>query len=325
MNIPALKGNWVDFIIILFLLLLIWDGWGRGFIHTLLELIVFGASFILALKFYPLIANLLIDNFSFSRGIANAVGFFVLGLILEQILSALAGKITDRIPERIRKHLINQVLTVVPLVVNGLVIVAFFLTLILGLPIRSSLKAEISESKIGAAVLSQTQSLERSLSGIFGEAIKETFNFITVAPVSDEEVKLNFTQRELSIDEVSEQEMLAKVNKERRNQGVGELVMDPKLRDLARVYAKDMFERGYFSHYTPEGESPFDRMEKVGITYRTAGENLAYAPNVVIAHQGLMDSPGHRANILNPDFGKVGIGVIDGGIYGKMIVQEFTD
>ncbi|MEO5953203.1 MAG: CAP domain-containing protein, partial [Chloroflexia bacterium] len=67
------------------------------------------------------------------------------------------------------------------------------------------------------------------------------------------------------------------------------------------------------------------RMDTAGITYRTAGENLALAPSLDIAHEGLMNSPGHRANILNADFGRVGIGVLDGGVYGKMFVQEFRD
>jgi uncharacterized protein YkwD len=86
-----------------------------------------------------------------------------------------------------------------------------------------------------------------------------------------------------------------------------------------------MLARGYFSHYTPEGLSPFDRMTQAGIAYTSAGENLAFSPNVQLAMQGLMQSPGHRANILSKDYGKVGIGVIDGGIYGEMFVQEFTN
>ena len=66
-------------------------------------------------------------------------------------------------------------------------------------------------------------------------------------------------------------------------------------------------------------------MDKAGIHFQAAGENLALAPNINLAHQGLMNSPGHRANILSPDFKKVGIGVIDGGIYGEMFVQEFSN
>ncbi len=86
-----------------------------------------------------------------------------------------------------------------------------------------------------------------------------------------------------------------------------------------------MFARGYFSHTDPDGKSPFDRIAAAGITYKAAGENLAYAANVDLAHAGLMRSPGHRANILETDFGRVGIGVIDGGIYGRMFTQNFRD
>ena len=89
--------------------------------------------------------------------------------------------------------------------------------------------------------------------------------------------------------------------------------------------AKDMMERGYFSHFSPEGNDVASRLNEAGVDYLVVGENLAYAPSVNLAHQGLMNSPGHRANILSADFGKVGIGVIDGGIYSKMFTQVFTD
>ena len=100
---------------------------------------------------------------------------------------------------------------------------------------------------------------------------------------------------------------------------------DEKLREAARLHAKDMLERGYFSHYTPEGISPFDRMEAANVAYKFAGENLAFAPDIQIAMNGLMKSQGHRDNILSPNFRKAGIGVLDAGIFGKIFVQEFTD
>jgi len=71
--------------------------------------------------------------------------------------------------------------------------------------------------------------------------------------------------------------------------------------------------------------SPFDRMRQGGARFRAAGENIALAPTVEVAHNGLMNSPGHRENILNPAFGRVGIGVEDGGLHGKMFTQNFTD
>jgi uncharacterized protein YkwD len=86
-----------------------------------------------------------------------------------------------------------------------------------------------------------------------------------------------------------------------------------------------MFADGMFSHVDNDGQSPFDRMHHGGVTFDVAGENLALAPTLTLAHQGLMNSPGHRANILSPDYRAVGIGVIDGGSYGLIVVQDFTD
>ena len=119
--------------------------------------------------------------------------------------------------------------------------------------------------------------------------------------------------------------MIDLVNKERTSRGLRSLQYDGKLRDVGRIHSKDMFERGYFSHYSPEGASVANRAEKYGVEYLAIGENLAYAPTLELAHQGLMNSEGHRANILSPDFNKIGIGVIDGGLYGKMFTQVFTN
>jgi uncharacterized protein YkwD len=66
-------------------------------------------------------------------------------------------------------------------------------------------------------------------------------------------------------------------------------------------------------------------MNKAGVKFRTAGENLALAPTLQLAHTGLMNSPGHRANILRPEFGRLGIGIMDGGYHGIMVSQEFRN
>lgn len=66
-------------------------------------------------------------------------------------------------------------------------------------------------------------------------------------------------------------------------------------------------------------------MRESEVRFRTAGENLALAPSVPIAHTGLMNSPGHRANILQSGFGRVGIGILDGGKRGLMVTQNFRN
>jgi uncharacterized protein YkwD len=84
-----------------------------------------------------------------------------------------------------------------------------------------------------------------------------------------------------------------------------------------------MFRLKYFGHQSPANGSPFDRLAAAKITYTRAGENLAYAHSVAVAHRGLMDSPGHRENILRPEFTRVGIGVVSAGSYGRMFTQLF--
>ena len=119
--------------------------------------------------------------------------------------------------------------------------------------------------------------------------------------------------------------MLEMVNQERAAHGLDPVEADPEMTEVARRHSADMFARGYFSHYTPEGRDPFDRMREMNVSFRTAGENLALAPTLQIAHTGLMNSPGHRANILQPRFGRLGIGIMDGGRRGLMITQKFRN
>ncbi|AEG13723.1 Sporulation uncharacterized protein YkwD [Desulfofundulus kuznetsovii DSM 6115] len=123
---------------------------------------------------------------------------------------------------------------------------------------------------------------------------------------------------------VDEQQMLQLVNQERARYGLAPLKVNMELVKVARLKAKDMVEKDYFSHTSPTYGSPFEMMRQFGITYRYAGENLAGAPTVEIAHENLMNSPGHRANILNANFKEIGIGVVPSPRYGKIFVQMFV-
>ena len=149
--------------------------------------------------------------------------------------------------------------------------------------------------------------------------------FFTVEPNTNSTVILDFQTANGVVDETAEEQMLLLVNEERKKRNIAPVVMDASLRQVARLHSQDMLTRGYFSHYTPEGKSPFDRMNAAGIQYTYAGENLAFSANVQLAMQGLMQSPGHKANILSEHFKKIGIGVINAGVYGEMFSQEFSD
>lgn len=265
-------------------------------------------------------------------GFANAIGFFLVAFIIEILLSILLRRLLLQIPPLLKDRQmkiwfsrLDHYLGIIPGIISSIIILSFAFSLILSLPSSPLIKHQISSSKIGGKLVAQTANFEKSLNGVFGGALHDTLTFLTVEPKSNESVDLHFKVATPQVDTSAEEQMLGMVNDERTSRGLKPLVMDDQLRTLARAYATDMFQRGYFSHYTPEGLSPFDRMDRADISYVAAGENLALAPSLEIAMDGLMNSPGHRANILSPEFGHIGIGAMQGGIYGMMFVQEFTN
>jgi len=120
-----------------------------------------------------------------------------------------------------------------------------------------------------------------------------------------------------------EGKMVNLVNQARLSQGVRPLAVHNGLTSLARLKSQDMVNKNYFSHTSPTYGSPFDMMRQAGISYRTAGENIAGAATTESAHQSLMNSPGHKANILNTNYNQIGIGIASGSIYGKIFTQMF--
>lgn len=121
-----------------------------------------------------------------------------------------------------------------------------------------------------------------------------------------------------------EYQLLDLVNKERKKAGLRLYVMDADLQIVARKHSADMVKRNYFSHTNLKGESPFDRLKNAKIKYTKAAENLAEHISVQEIHKSLMNSPGHRKNIMNPQLGKLGIGIVNSK-NGLMATQVFKN
>lgn len=320
-----LKGNYVDLIILVVLIYFAFQAFRHGFWVLLADFISFLGSLILSLRFYKYISDFLKLNFSLSFSISNALGFLITAIVFESILGILMGLLVSKLPEKIKIHKLNKLLGIIPGIGEGLILVAFLLTLLISFPVKPQIKNDLVQSKIGGYILEKTTTIEKDINEVFGGVINDTLTYITVKPGSEESVSLNIGSFNLVVDEKAEKEMLLKVNEERVKLAIPKLTWSDSLVGVARGHAMDMWERGYFAHISPDGKDVGDRLKKENITYIYAGENLALAPTVVTAHAGLMNSEGHRENILNSDFKKVGIGVIDNGFYGKMFVQVFSD
>lgn len=315
--------NWVDFIIILSLIFFSLEAYGRPFLLEVLDLFSFILALIVSFRFYNFPAQLFETEFSLPHGLSLVLGFMIAWFLTESIFFLIIRLILPNLPKFKLKG--SEYLSVIPAVLRAVVFISLTLVLIATFPVQPQLKKAINESKIGSYFLKEAYRLENPVKQVFGGITQDSLTFLTIKPKTNEKVNLGFQTSEFKIDEADESSMISLVNKERTSRGLNALIFDSRLRDVARYHSQDMFERGYFSHYSPEGESVANRAEKFGVEYQVIGENLAFAPSLDLAHNGLMNSEGHRANILSPDFNKIGIGVMDGGVYGKMFTQVFSN
>lgn len=316
--------NWVDLLLGVILLLAIIGGLRRGFILGSLDLLSWLGSLILGYTFYPYTARLF-EKFT-TLGVWLLPVAFLLTVIIIRILIGLVTKyIVRSIPDHANASGVNRFLGVVPGAINGIIYIVIIAALLLALPLRDNITEETRKSRFAGPLAMQAEWVNRKLAPVFDQAVRQTMNSLTVNPKSHEKVSLSFKYDKAVVRPYLEIQMLNLVNEERAKAGLKPLRADPELARVARNHSQDMFKRGYFAHENLDGQDPFDRMRAANVKFRAAGENLALAQTLEIAHTNLMNSPGHRANILNPSFGRLGIGVLDGGFYGLMVSQEFRD
>jgi len=317
--------NFIDIFLVLLILLFGYLGWRQGFIMGIMGVVTWAGSAVLAFFFYHPVAVWLNQATGLAEIWGRPLSFILIAFFSILLLSVITQIISGLIPSRIHGKIINQTAGVLPGLFEGLVVAAVMAVLLLALPLPAVAQSEIRESTVASSFVNQVERAEVSLNEIFGEAVTHTLTRITVQPESDERISLGFTVADTKPRPDLEERMLEMVNAEREAAGLVPLDFDFELRDVARSHSADMLARGYFGHVTPEGLSPFDRLRRDEVTFLIAGENLALGRTLQIAHNGLMDSPGHRANILRPQFGRIGIGILDGGRYGLMVTQMFRN
>lgn len=316
--------NWIDISLLLVIVFATWAGISRGFILGSLDLAGWIGSFILAYLFYSYTARAL-DSFLDLPVWLLPVSFLLTLFVARIAINAITHFVTRSVPEHSNHNMVNKFLGIIPGAFNGWIIAIILSALLLALPLKDNITQETRNSKWATSLAMQSEWANKKLAPVFDEAVRHTMNSLMVNPASNKKVPLGFTYNKAVVRPFLEEKMLELVNIERTKEGLPLLKNDPELTRVARAHSRDMFVRGYFAHNTPEGKTPFDRMRASGVRFLNAGENLALAQTLEIAHTNLMNSPGHRANILHPSFGRLGIGVLDGGFYGLMISQEFRN
>jgi len=317
--------NYIDLIIVGVVALFVYIGYLRGFIRDLADLLALVGAVAVAAYLYRGVGSWLVSAVSLPAGFSGTIAFFLIWFAVMLFYYGLMIFFYDRVPNEYIHSSYNRWFGLVPGLLRGILFVWFTVNLLYLLAVSGTLKADLGESYFSKLLTSNNPTVSRFVTETFGPAAASTIDFLTVKPQSSESLALGFTTTKVKSEKATAKEMLVLINKERKDHGARELVFDDKLAAVGEAHNIEMFARGYFSHNTPEGKTPFDRMNEAKINYMIAGENLALAPTLTDAFAGLMDSPGHKANMLSNDFGKVGISVVDGGSYGKMFAQEFTN
>jgi uncharacterized protein YkwD/uncharacterized membrane protein required for colicin V production len=326
---------WLDAVVLVFLLASAYGGFRRGFLVGLLDLIGASASIVGGLLGYAPLAGWLTANVAgLAPAVADVAAILGLALAIQIVYGVVSGLIVRAMYPVLLAvppmFWLDRGLGVVPGLARGAVFVSLLLLPFAVLPLSPAIGSAIEDSTLASRLVSlallAAPEVENRLGGDLASGLS---GLVLTPPQTAEEERGGPIQLgplgTLTPDPAAEQQMLDLVNQERVRTGLRPLEMDESLRSVARAHSQEMFQRGYFAHDSPTAGSPYDRMRAAGVTFFVAGENLAYAPTVQTAHDGLMHSPGHRANILRPEFAHVGIGIIHSQFQGSMFTQDFRN
>lgn len=317
--------NPIDVVVLVILGAFALFGLRRGFLHGVLDLVIVALTLLAASRIYPLVVEPAVAR-GLPRSIASPVAFIGLFGILVFLVSGLVGLLLRpfaRMWFPAPARWADTVLGVVPGAIKGLALATVVVVPLIFYQGLFGLGGAVAQSRLAAPLL---QWGLPAVYGALGRLGVDTTDFAAVtSPPSEGTIALPFRITDgLAPDPAGEQQMLQLVNQARADAGLQPLRLDPALTEVARAHSTEMFALGYFSHDSPDAGSPSDRLTAAGIPFLAMGENIALAPSVETAHRNLMNSPGHRANILDPAFTRVGIGIIAAPGAGLMVSQEFA-
>jgi uncharacterized protein YkwD len=304
----------------------------HGFVPYLTELVAFVAALAVALPLSWPAGQFLHRHLGIPQNLAGFGAFLVPLVIVHAAVQTPIGKPCDRLAAAMGGLPSGLRATVSALPALGVValISALGLSLLQVVP-STGAQQLVQGSLLAPPIANLAAPLQEPLQRLLMPGTSSPDGIVVSAPATnpgqDVFYRLKFPRDlQVQLAPSDEEGMLQRINQARAQAGLAPLVMNSVLRQAARQHSLDMYRRHYFSHRTPSGETPYQRLQALHFRYVTAGENIVFAENVDQAWNLLMASPDHRANILNPDFRCVGIGAYRGlGGYEEMFTQDFAD
>lgn len=318
--------NWIDLIFIVIFILYVFEDSKRGFLRLLADLVSLVIAFLLSLVIYPPVSSYLVAHYKLVQANADSISFLGLWMILQSIFFGLSKLVSNNTPDSIKESGWNRYLAYLPALIKGVFFIIIAAIFVLYLPFTDLQKKVIKESFVVGFTLHNTQNFQSKLENLFAQTpLTGSSSVPSKNYEKDETIDLKFSTNTMTIDAEAEKFIFNKINEERKAVGIKPLVFDTLIRNVGRAHSRDMLANGYFSHASLNGEVLFDRFVNANVNFTVGAENIALAPTADLVHIGLMNSPKHKKNILDPGFGRVGIGVMNAGKYGLMVTQDFAN
>lgn len=319
----------IDIVVVALIALLALRGWYRGFVIEALDLVGLLVGVFLAFRLGPAVGFVVRGM----TGASDAVGRFVGGVIVLIGVGVGSAVLARMLQRRVRLpglNMINRASGAGLAMAWGTFLATVVLSLAVILPVPPAVADQLDDSAL-TSILTEPEGAPQqvfgtlagdrvvqaliSLRDVFGSRRIVAADAVVEFPAAD--------AARLRRDPEAADRIFTLTNLARVEAGEDPVAWSPALSEVAYSHAADMYTSGQFSHYSERTGYLPERLADAGIVYVSAGENLALAASADEAHDGLMESPGHRRNILAADYRRMGVAVVDGP-YGLMVVQVFS-
>lgn len=317
----------LDLLLLVVLVAVVYRGYRRGLIREGVDLLLLVVALLVAFRTAPASEAFFASWTGTSPLIARFLGGFTVFFLIQFVGSIVMVRLLRNLgPVRPVDQVAGAVLGLGWFFVGATI----FLLVMAAVPTGGTVKRLFDESRAADVVASEGSFAMQTVSALVGDRVLESLVNLNqilddrqVVISESETVLLPVLEGELVRDDSSAEEIVDLLNLARVDAGEAPLSWSSTLSDVAAAHAFDMYEGGYFSHISSETGTVADRVTEAGIPYAIVGENLALSPTAQSVHDGLLASPGHRANMLHSDFTRVGVAAIDGPL-GLMVVQVFS-
>ncbi len=317
----------IDFLLGLYLAGLAIRGWVRGFVRELFDLAGLVVGLVVSFRLSAPVGDFLSEAFGVTPEWARIGAGIALFIVVGVVLAIGAGALTKvmRLPGL---NLANRLFGAAFALGWGVLLVVLLVSLLRALPMPPVVDEALDDSVVATNLTrGPAGSLFDRLVGddvltALGD-LRDVLGSKRLLLEGDQRVELTAVDpASLEVDEDAARLVFGLLNETRAEEGVAPLAWSDGLAGVALGHAREMYERGYVSHLSPVTGRVEDRVAAAGIRLARLGENLALAASARAVHDGLASSPGHRANMVNPAFDRVGIAAVRGPL-GVMVVEVF--